>query len=99
MVETHLDKRLLKTIQGFSQLDKARISKTVNLFSEKGFYTDEVYLKKITRRIWEMKPGNIRLLFGMIGGTAVFVSIFVKKTQKTPLKEIQLAEKRLSEYL
>ncbi len=99
MVKTYLDKRLLKTIQGFSRRDQARIRKTVSLFSEKGFFTDEVYLKKITRRIWELKPGNIRLLFGIVRGSVIFVSIFIKKTQKTPLKEIKLADRRLSEYL
>lgn len=99
MVEAHLDKRLLKTIKSFSAKDKARINKTVSLFREKGFFTDEVYLKKLTKRVWELKPGKVRLLFGLIRGTAVFVSIFVKKSQKTPLKEIRLAEKRLTEYI
>lgn len=99
MIETHFDKRLFRAIQGFSQEDKARVSKTILLFKEKGFFTHELYLKKLTKRIWELKPGKIRLLFGLVRGVAVFVNIFIKKSQKTPLKEIKLAEKRITEYL
>ncbi len=99
MILTYLDKRIRKVIDNFTESDRARIRKTVGLFRTKGFIIGEDYLRKLTKHIWELRPGKIRLLFGMIEGTAVFVNVFIKKSQKTPLKEIKLAERRLSEYI
>lgn len=44
------------------------------------------------------RPGNIRVLFGFADNVMIIVNIFKKKTQKTPLQEIKLAENRLKEY-
>lgn len=38
-----------------------------------------------------------RVIFGVIGGEIILLHGFVKKTQKTPVHEIDLAEKRYKE--
>ena len=64
------------------------------------------YLKKLvnTDGIWEVRvqvSGNIFRLLGFFDGDNLVVlnHAFQKKTQKTPAKEIRIAEKRRKDYL
>ena len=64
------------------------------------------YLKKLinTDGIWEVRiivSGNIFRLLGFFDGDNLVVLNhgFQKKTQKTPAKEIKVAEKRRKDYL
>ena len=64
------------------------------------------YLKKLvnTDEIWEVRvqvSGNIFRLLGFFDGNNLVVlnHAFQKKTQKTPKKEINIAEKRRKDYL
>ena len=63
------------------------------------------YFKKLvnTEDIWEVRVqvgNNIFRLLGFFDGPTVLVlnHAFQKKTEKTPLKEIQLAERRKRNY-
>ncbi len=93
------DPRIDKQIGELSIKDSARIVQVAELFEDAGFGLTELYLKKLTKIIWELRAGRWRLLFGIVKETAIVVNIFIKKTQKTPKQEIKLAEKRLKEYL
>lgn len=93
------DKRTEKFLNRLSKPEKARVARVVGFFEEKGFLLSEIYLKKLTKLIWELRAGNARLLFGIVESEAIIVNIFLKKSAKTPLKEIDLANKRLMEYL
>jgi len=63
------------------------------------------YLKKLvsTEDIWELRvsfAGDIQRYLGIIhGGRLILVHAFIKKTQKTPSKEIAVAETRARMYL
>ena len=64
------------------------------------------YFKKLinTDNIWEVRvisSSNIFRLLGFFDGNnlVILTNGFVKKTQKTPKKEIKLAEKRKKGYL
>ena len=64
------------------------------------------YFKKLinTDEIWEVRvkfAGNIYRLLGFFDGKGriIVTNGFVKKTQKTPRKEILLSEQRKREYL
>ena len=52
--------------------------------------------------LWEIRfrlPDNIaRIVFKMIQGEMVLLHGFVKKTQKTPPEDLQLAKKRAKKY-
>jgi len=76
----------------------SRVIKVVDLFEDYGFQLSAEYLKKITKGIWELRAGEYRLLFGIIGQFSIVVNIFQKKTQKTPIKEIKLAISRFKQY-
>jgi phage-related protein len=66
----------------------------------------EQYLKKLvgTEQLWEIRiqtGGKSNRLVGFFDGPVLLVltSGFVKKQQKSPRREIELAERRRSEYL
>ena len=66
----------------------------------------EQYLKKLvgTEQIWEIRiqmGGKKYRLLGFFDGPVLLIltSGFVKKQQKTPHKEIELAQRRRTEYL
>jgi len=68
--------------------------------------TPPQYLKKLvnTQDIWEVRiqiSGNIFRLLGFLdaGDLIILNHAFQKKTQKTPLKEIKIAENRKKDYL
>lgn len=87
-----------KFIFALPSKDNARLIKVVDLFRDYQFRLHQVYLKKITKGIWELRTGRYRLLFGMISEDLIVVYIFMKKTQKTPKQIIDLAIRRLREY-
>lgn len=94
-----VDKRIEKFLDSLPSSEKAKIGKLVELFREKGFLLNQNHLKKIGKKIWELRPGNVRLLFCVIENEAIIVNAFIKKTVKTPLKEIETAERRVNDYL
>jgi phage-related protein len=64
------------------------------------------YFKKLvnTNDIWEVRinvSGNTFRLLGFFQGRELIIltNSFQKKSQKTPIREIRLAEKRKKEYL
>lgn len=93
-----LDVRVKKVIKSLSEVDRSRISGYIDLFSKNGFNMTSKYLKKIDNNLWELRPGDIRILFGLVGSNAIFVNVFKKKTQKTPRQEMQAARSRLKGY-
>ena len=59
-------------------------------------------VRKLADHIWEMRSSlpsrrEARLLFTASGEQIVVLSGFIKKSQKTPGTEIELAQKRLKE--
>jgi len=64
----------------------------------------EPYIKHLDGPLWEMRmkgrSGIARAAYvTMVGRRVVVVRVFVKKTQKTPRREIELALKRAKEIL
>jgi phage-related protein len=43
------------------------------------------------------KLGRIRVLYSVVAGVLCIVLLFVKKSQKTPSRELELAVRRLEE--
>lgn len=99
MYKTSLDEREYKVVGKLRSSDRARIDKLRGIFEKNGFDLSEVHLKRISKMLHELRSGRVRMLFGMIKDCAVITRVFIKATQKTPIKEIRLAEKRLKEYL
>jgi len=60
------------------------------------------YAKKVTRDLFEIRAkvkGEYRGFYAYIGKLNIVVlHFFRKKTQKTPLKDLELAQRRLKQY-
>jgi phage-related protein len=63
------------------------------------------YFKKLTNtNLWEVRVKFGRNIFRILGfmekeNFIILTNGFQKKTQKTPIKEIKLAEKRMRDYI
>ena len=56
--------------------------------------------KHLDGEIWELRPLSNRILFaGLVGEKYILLHQFVKKTQKTPKREIEKAKRELEDYL
>jgi phage-related protein len=100
-----VDKRLENWLNGIPKDIKARIINIVDLLIEHGPQNvREPYVKHIKGKLFEIrakgKDGIARVLyFTMTGQRIVLLHGFMKKTQKTPKKELETATVRMKEIL
>ncbi len=76
---------------------QSKISHAVDLLESYGLLLAMPHIKKLTSRIYELRTRGqeeVRILFGVKGKDIYLVHAFKKKTEKTPLKEIEIAERR-----
>lgn len=60
----------------------------------------EPYVKHLENMIWELRPGRDRILFAVCDDDSyVLLHRFLKKTNKTPKKEIDKALKKYHDYV
>ena len=60
----------------------------------------ENYVKHLEGDIWELRPLRDRILFaGVVDGKYVLLHQFMKKTQKTPIREIKKAKNELKDFM
>ena len=60
---------------------------------------NENYVKHLDGEIWELRPIRDRILFaGVVGGRYVLLHQFMKRTQKTPAREIEKAKRELADF-
>lgn len=60
----------------------------------------ENYVKHLDGEIWELRPIRDRILFaGVVGGQYVLLHHFMKRTQKTPAREIEQAKRELADFI
>lgn len=83
---------------------RARMAKMINLLEINGTELRMPYSEHLVDGIFELRAkvgSNISrvLYFFVIGGKVVLTNGFIKKTQKTPKNEIELAKKYRNEFL
>ena len=76
---------------------RARVDRIYYLFEEYGTNLPAKHLKKLRDNVWELRPGDIRLLLTIKGNRGLVVHAIYKKTQKIPKKDLKLALKRAKE--
>ena len=82
-------------IENLDEARRARVDRIYYYFEDYGTYLPSKDLKKIGNKIWELRPGDIRLFLTIKGNMAHVVHGIYKKTQKTPKKDLELAIKRI----
>lgn len=72
----------------------------IQLLQENGTRLGENITKHLEDGIWELRPGNNRVLYFFYNeGVYVLLHSFRKKTQKTPKREIEKAKDEREKYL
>lgn len=83
-----------------NKINYTKIIAYIRLLKENGVELGEPYVKHINEEIWELRPLRNRILFANLSNNIIILlSIFTKKTQKTPKKEIEKAKKFLNDYI
>ena len=79
---------------------RAKMYGLLSILQEKGNSLREPYSKHLDDGIWELRPGNNRVLYFFFEkDTFVLLHHFRKKTQKTPPREIEKAKSERADYL
>jgi|SRR3989344_473096 len=87
----------LKFLARLNDKERARVSRTREFFEKYDFSIGPKYIKKVKPNLWELRASTIRLFLYIVGEKAVGIHIIRKKSQKLPLKDVKLAEKRSKE--
>ena len=80
----------------------AKFLRSLELLEEFGPGIGMPHVRPVSKRLFEVraqgKEGLGRAFYCVVPGRElVIVNVFVKKSQKTPIKEIRLAQKRMKE--
>lgn len=95
---------ILDFVQSLDIKMKAKVLRCVDILKKNGNELREPYTKSLGNGIFELRAkqgsdiGRV-LYFFVIGRKIVLTNGFMKKTQKTPKNEIELAEKYRNDYL
>ena len=83
-----------------SKIKFGKIVSYIRKLSENGFSLGNKYIKYLNNNIWELRPLRDRILFAYVdNNTFILLSIFMKKTEKTPKREIEKAKRMLKDYM
>ena len=91
-------------IRRLSKPDRARFAEVIIDIQKYGFACPRVSFRQLRGKLWEVKfrtaSGGYRVAYVMLQGEImVWLHAFQKKTPKTPLDDLRLAEKRMMEVL
>jgi len=84
-------------IESLDKARKSRVDRIYYLFEEYGVSLPSKYFKKLNKEVWELRPGDVRLFLGIKGTKGIIVHGILKKTQKTPKQDLELAKRRITE--
>ena len=87
-------------IESFGPKVFPRILRTAALLEEFGLDLGAEYVSHVRGKIWELKVSRYRVLyFTFTGRQIVLLRAFMKKTKKTPDREILTAKHRMDDYI
>ena len=91
-------------LDSLDEKTKTKITKNITLLREQGLSIKEPYVKKLEGKLWELRTKDYKGIYRVIYFTRsekrfVMLHGFVKKTDRTPRKEIDIAKKRMEEVL
>ncbi|WP_029201598.1 type II toxin-antitoxin system RelE/ParE family toxin [Oribacterium sp. NK2B42] len=83
-----------------ARIQYGQIARCIELLQENGTNLPVQIAKHLDEEIWELRPGDNRVLFFYFNeGTYVLLHHFRKKTQKTPPREIARAKSEMKDYI
>lgn len=82
------------------RINREKILAYIGALQKYGTRIGKLYVKHINDEIWELRPLNNRIFFFYWKNNRfVLLHHFIKKTQKTPVKEIIKAQNNLKDFL
>ena len=83
---------------------QAKILRFIDLLADYGVLLREPYTRQIKGKLRELRVtvrlGEVRILyFAFTNKRLILLHGFVKKTKKTPVREIEIAERRLNDFV
>ena len=92
-------KELARRTDKGSRIKLRKIQEYINILRAFGTQAGEPYLKHLDGEIWELRPIRDRVLFAAwTGDSFILLHHFMKKTQKTPQREIVQAKRELEDF-
>lgn len=83
-----------------SKIKFNKIIAYINMLEQYGISIGEPYIKHIQNNIWELRPIRDRIFFAHWDNNKfIILNVFMKKTQKTPDKEIEKAKRYLKDFI
>lgn len=92
------DDRFVEFVLSLPVTVRGKSASTIDLLKKHGRNLGMPHSKKIHKDLYELRvKGKIeaRLIYGILSGKAYLIHGFIKKSNKTPKKEIDTALKRL----
>lgn len=88
--------QLGRFLNGLSEEERTKVNSIFLLFEEYGQILPAKYLKRMagTKELWELRAKRIRIFIVISGNIGIAVHGIIKKSQKTPKQDIELAVKR-----
>ena len=91
-------------LNSLSSAARAKVMRLIDLLAAHGVLLKEPYTKQVKGKIREMrikdKQGAVRVLyFAYSGRRFILLHGFIKKTDKIPEREVEMAEKRMNDYI
>jgi len=86
-----------KFIDSQDQSTKTKYGRLISLLIQYGPDLHFPYSRKLTKQLFELRSSGdtkIRVIYALINQKYILLHAFKKKTRKTPVKEINLAEQR-----
>jgi phage-related protein len=82
-----------------SRIKATKIQDYIGYLRKEGTSAGEPYVKHIVGEIWELRPIRDRIFFAALEGDKfILLHFFIKKTQKTPPREIEKAKRNLADH-
>ncbi len=87
-------------IEELPVMEQAKIRNVLRLLQEFGNNLSMPHAKQIKGKLWELRPGGVRLFyFAYIGQQFVILHGYRKQSQKAPGREIEIAMRRMQELM
>lgn len=95
---------VVEFLENLPERTQAKIIRSIELLSTYGVLLKEPYTKQVRGKIREIRVtdtiGAVRILyFGWTDGRFILLHGIIKKTNKTPARAIDIAEKRMKDFL
>lgn len=102
--DDHGNELVREFLDSLSLPAKAKAMRLIDTLAERGILLKEPFTRQVKGKIRELRvkdaQGNVRILyFTYTGRRFVLLHGFIKKTDKTPEREIETAEKRMNDYI